>query len=58
MNLDKIKIGQTRRYKSRAHEGKGKVTNIETKTTGSWVTLSDTNRGKFVTVRPSQVSPL
>lgn len=56
MELTKIKIGRTVAYESRAHKGKGKVTDIQEKLTGAWVTVNDPTRNKYVTVRPSQVS--
>lgn len=56
----KIKVGKTYAYsyRSRAgtHTGTGKVTNIESKGTGEWVRLHDTERKRYVTIRPSQVS--
>lgn len=58
MDISKIKVKQKRRYQSKANAGVGTVTNIETKKTGAWVTLNDQKRGVYVTVRPSQVSPL
>lgn len=55
--MDKhIKIGRTVAYTSRAHKGKGKITDVTTKLTGPWVTINDPTRNKYVTVRPSQVS--
>lgn len=55
MDATKIKVGQKVKYRSRAHTGTGKVDKVETKATGTWVTVNDTNRNAYVTVRPSQV---
>jgi hypothetical protein len=55
MDLKKIKIGKRVAYESRAHRGTGKVTDIQTKLTGAWVTVMDPTRNKFLTLRPSQV---
>ena len=55
MATKKITVGKTYPYRSRIHEGRGKVVSTDTKATGAWVTLYDKERGKNVTVRPSQV---
>lgn len=49
-------IGRTVGYKSKAHEGRGKIMDRTVGKTGEWVTLYDKARGKSVTVRPSQIS--
>lgn len=55
MELQKIKIGQTYNYVSRKNDGRGKVTDIETKTTGAWITIHDKGKDKSFVVRPSQI---
>jgi hypothetical protein len=56
MLFDKIAEGRSVRYESKSHTGRGKVLTKYRKRTGEWVTLFDKERGKAVTVRPSQVS--
>lgn len=56
MDVEKIKVGRRVAYTSRVHTGKGVVDKVEHKATGWWVTLNDTTRNAYVTVRPSQVS--
>lgn len=55
MELQKIKIGQSYPFVSRKNHGRGKVTDIETKTTGAWITIHDKGKDKSFVVRPSQV---
>ena len=55
MTNHSIKIGRRVSYTSRKNSGEGKITAIEHKRTGTWVTVLDTVRGAFVVVRPSQV---
>ena len=56
MDVAKIKDGNTYRYKSRKHEGRGKCVETYRRKTGDWVILHDAKRNVSVTVRPSQVS--
>lgn len=56
MEVSKIKPGVVYRYKSRVHEGRGKVVEKYRLKTGDWVILHDKARNASVTVRPSQVS--
>ncbi len=56
MEVAKIKEGNVYRYKSRKHEGRGKVIEKYRLKTGDWVILHDKARNASVTVRPSQVS--
>ena len=55
----KIVVGKTYGYTSRTVPreagARGKVLGVEDGSTGSWVKLHDKERGKTVTVRPSQV---
>jgi transcription antitermination factor NusG len=53
-----LKRGSDVRFTSRANKGTGKITKIEAKKTGEWVTVHDKSRDFTVTVRRSQVSPL
>ena len=53
-----IRVGKRVSYTSRKNSGEGKITAIEHKRTGTWVTVLDTGRGVFVTLRPSQVGAL
>lgn len=62
MELDKIKVGKTYPYRSKAHEGRGKVERIKTEHSdgrpmakGAYVELFDSERDKHVRVRASQV---
>lgn len=55
---DPIKRGAEVRFTSRVSKGTGKITKIEAKKTGEWVTVHDKSRDFTVTVRRSQVSPL
>lgn len=55
MELQKIKIGQSYPFVSRKGHGRGKVTDIETKTTGAWITVHDKGKDKSFIVRPSQI---
>ena len=55
MSAPAIRIGRRVSYMSRKNSGEGKITAIEHKRTGTWVTVLDTERGAFVTLRPSQV---
>ena len=50
-----LRVGKRVSYTSRKNRGEGKITAIEQKRTGTWVTVLDTVRGAFVVVRPSQV---
>ena len=49
------KINKRVTYTSRKHSGAGKVTAVEHKRTGTWVTVLDAERQVFVTLRPSQL---
>ena len=49
------KLGKKYPYVRRTGKGIGKVTAITEGKTGAWVTLLDTDLGRSVTVRPSQV---
>lgn len=55
---DPIKRGAAVRFTSRANKGTGKITKIEAKKTGEWITVHDKAQDFTVTVRRSQVSPL
>jgi len=60
MAVKKIKVGKTYTYSYRSrtgeYNGTGKVISTETKGTGEWVRLHDTERKRYVTIRPSQLS--
>ena len=56
MDIAKIKVGKRVAYRtSHGTVGKGKVTDIALKLTGTWVTIDDPTRNRYFTVRPSQV---
>ena len=60
MDMDRIqsivKSGRAVGYSSKAYEGRGKIVRVHAGLTGEWVTVFDKERGKTVTVRPSQIS--
>ena len=56
--VDPLKRGAEVRFTSRVNKGTGKITKIEAKKTGEWITVHDKARDFTVTVRRSQVSPL
>lgn len=58
MDTKHIKRGKTVQYTSKAKSGTGKVFAVETKATGDWVCINDEANRRYVTVRPSQVTPL
>ena len=51
----KITIGKRMYYKARTHTGRGVVTDIQTKLTGTWIVLNNPTLNRYVSVRPSQV---
>lgn len=55
MDVSKICIGSTYAYRSRMHEGRGKVVSIKATKKGPYVRLRDKTRDVTVAVRPSQV---
>ena len=57
MELKTIKRGKRVRDESKSKAGTGKVFAIDTKLTGDWVCVNDEANRRYVTVRPSQVSP-
>ena len=56
MDITKIKIGKRVTYRSRVNAGTATVVAVNTKATGTWVTVHDKARKVDVTVRPSQLS--
>lgn len=55
MDVKKLKIGKRVSYTARSHEGRGIVTDVSTKLTGTWVVINNPSLNKYVSVRPSQV---
>lgn len=57
MKLEAITEGKTVRYRSRKHEGKGKVVQVyQDSRPSTWVVVHDKDRNASVTLRPSQLS--
>jgi hypothetical protein len=57
MELAKIKEGKTLNYRTpRGTTGRGKVTKVDHRAGGAWVTLHDKERKKDVTLRAGNLS--
>lgn len=54
-NGRRIALGKRASYEAKTRSGTGVVFAIESKATGTWVTVNDADNRRYVTVRPSQV---